>query len=252
MLSGIYTYNVDGKGRIVMPGRFLDALGNPFLLAGNPAGYLVAASRPDVLQERAGVRGFIECRIKDPTGRFVIPSALREFAELNQSGEAAVIGAGDDVEIWSKRRWESQARPPFPSPARGAASPDPHLSYVPTPAAAATVRQKALYGQPYIEVEGALTLAETDRVLTRLETALRGRPRTLFLDVRGADTIDAAFLVALEPLVRQLAAHGGRMAVLTERADVALLVERLCGLKYARVFTNLESGLWWLVDEGHA
>ena len=101
-------------------------------------------------------------------------------------------------------------------------------------------------------MEGALTLAETDRVLARLETALRGRPRTLFLDLRGVDTIDASFLVALEPLVRQLAAHGGRMALLTERADVATLVERLCGLKYARVFTNLESCLWWLVDEGHA
>lgn len=247
MLSGIYTYNVDGKGRIVMPGRFLDALGNPFLLAGNPEGYLVAASRPDLLRDRAGVRGFIECRINDPTGRFVIPSALREFAELHHSGEAAVIGAGEDVEIWSKRRWEGQARPPFQPSGRGG---DLHQSYAPT--AGVTIRQKALYGQPYLEVEGALTLGETDRVLTRLETALRGRPRTLFLDVRGVDTIDAAFLIALEPLARQLASHGGRMAVLTERTDVAVLVERLCGMKYVRVFTNLEVGLWWLVDEGHA
>ncbi|MBV9850559.1 MAG: STAS domain-containing protein [Armatimonadetes bacterium] len=251
MLNGIYTYNVDGKGRIVMPGRFLDALGNPFVLTGNPDGCLVAASQPELLRERAGVRGFVECRIKDPTGRFVIPSALREYADLHQTGEAAVIGAGDEVEIWNKRRWESQARSPFPMPGRGGPTSDP-LSYAPPPSSGVTVRQKALYGQPYLEIEGALTLSETDRVLTRLETALRGRPRTLFLDLRGVDTVDAAFLVALEPLVRQLAAHGGRMAVLTERADVATLVERLCGLKYARVFTNLESGLWWLVDEGHA
>ena len=249
MLNGIYTYNVDGKGRIVMPGRFLDALGNPFVLTGTPSGCLVAASHPERLREQAGVRGFVECRIKDRTGRFVIPSALRVYADLHQTGEAAVIGAGAEVEIWNKRRWEGQARSPFPPPGRGGPPPEPS-SFAPLPGA--TVRQKALYGQPYLEVAGELTLAETDRVLTRLETALRGRPRTLFLDLRGVDTVDASFLMALEPLVRQLAAHGGRMAVLTERADVAALVERLCGLKYARAFTNLESGLWWLVDEGHA
>ena len=252
MLNGIYTYNVDGKGRIVMPGRFLDAIGNPFVLTGNPSGCLVAASHPDLLREQGRVRGFVECRIKDPTGRFVIPSALREYADLHQTGEAAVIGTGDEVEIWNKRRWESQVRSPFPQPGRAGPAPDACAPMPPTPAVGVMVRQKALYGQPYLEVTGALTLSETDRLLTRLETALRGRPRTLFLDLRGVDTIDAAFLMALEPLVRQLAAHGGRMAVLTERVDVATLVERLCGLKYARVFTNLESSLWWLVDEGHA
>ena len=56
-------------------------------------------------------------------------------------------------------------------------------------------------------------------------------------------TIDASVLVAMEPLVRQLAAYGSRMAVLTERPDAATLVERLCGLKYACVFTCLESCL---------
>lgn len=249
MLHGIYNYNVDGKGRIVMPSRFLDTLGNPFLLAGNPAGCLVA-SRPETLGERHQIRGFVECLIRDRTGRFVIPSALRQFAELHQTGEATVIGAGEDVEIWNKRRWERQARSASPFPSAPSAWGSPSTDSVPTPSA--LIRQKALYGQPYLEVEGALTVGETDRVLTRLETALRGHPRTLFLDLRGVDTIDAAFLVALDPLVRQLAAHGGRMAILTDRTDVAMLVERLCGAKYARVFPTLESSLWWLVDEGHA
>ena len=115
MLNGIFTYNVDQKGRIVMPGRFLEEIGNPFVLGGTPGGYLVAVSDPKRLDDHAGVRGFAECRIKDRTGRFVIPSALREFADLHQTGEAAVIGVGDEVEIWNKRRWESQAKPPFPS-----------------------------------------------------------------------------------------------------------------------------------------
>lgn len=253
MLNGIYTYNVDGKGRIVMPNRFLDQIGNPFALTGAPAGCLVAApASAETFEQPHGVRGFVECYIKDRTGRFVIPSALRDFADLHQSGEAAVIGLGAEVEIWNKRRWESQARPPFPAPGRAGQSPAEPFPPFAAPAPAALIRQKALYGQPYIEVEGSLTVGETDRVLTRLETALRGRPRTVFLDLRGVDTLDAAFLMAMEPVARQLAANGGRLAVLTERGDVPLLLERLCGAKYVRVFTNLESCLWWLVDEGHA
>lgn len=254
MFSGIYTYNIDGKGRIVMPSRFLDQLGNPFVLAGCPSGNLIAVSRPDLLPGNTAAHGYVECSIRDRTGRFVIPSALREFAELHQTGEATVIGKGNEVEIWNKRRWEFQAQAEHPAHSRPEAPPgySPLLDFSPVSVTTAIIRQKALYGQPFFEVEGMLTLNDTDRVITRLETALRGRPRTIFLDLRGVETIDAAFFVAMEPLISQLAAHAGRMAVLTERADVATLVERLCGLKYVRVFKSLEAGLWWLVDEGHA
>lgn len=258
MLTGIYTYSVDQKGRIVMPSRFLEEIGNPFVLGGHPAGYLVAAADPEHLREREGIRGYVECQIRDRTGRFVIPNALREFAGLRQAGEAAVIGVGDEVEIWNKRLWESQAK--LYSHEKGPAT-EPHLRGGSSRAAPPTarnasrslgIRQKSLYGQPYLQVEGALTLTETDRVLARLETALRGRPRTIFLDLRDVDTVDAAFLMAMEPAARQLAASGGKMAVLTERADVATLIHRLCGPAHTRVFTDLESALWWLVEEGHA
>jgi len=253
-LNGIYTYNVDGKGRIVMPSRFLDKLGNPFVLAGNPQGYLVAAPRPEMLPESAVTRGYVECSIRDRTGRFVIPSALREFADLKQLGEANVIGMGDGVEIWNKQKWEVHARPSQLSDSRRAESSEQFIPYS-LPASSSPgviIRQKALYGQPYFEVEGMLTAADTDRVLTRLETALRGRPRTLFLDLRGVETIDASLVIGLEPLLKQLTSSGGRMAILTERSDMATLIERLCGHKYLRVFPNLESGLWWLADEGYA
>lgn len=260
MLTGIYTYSVDQKGRIVMPSRFLEEIGNPFVLGGHPSGYLVAASDPNQLREHEGIRGFVECQIRDRTGRFVIPNALREFAGLRQSGEAAVIGVGDEVEIWNKRLWESQAKlyshekAAAPEPGLRAGRPQAPLSPAPGRNASHSlgIRQKSLYGQPYLQVEGALTLNETDRVLARLETALRGRPRTIFLDLRDVDTVDAAFLMAMEPAARQLAASGGKMAVLTERSDIATLIHRLCGPAHTRVFTDLESALWWLVEEGHA
>jgi MraZ protein len=289
MLTGIYTYSIDQKGRIVMPNRFLDEIGNPFVLGGHPNGYLVAASSPDIINGKSGFRGYAECQIRDRTGRFVIPSALREFAELSGSGEATVVGVGDEVEIWNKRRWDSvarmgsaPARVPFEEGASQSASSDlrkpgarpansqfhsggsrvpehaatgfPH-KYVPRSRYApegATIQQKAIYGQPYIEVEGSLDFVETDKVLARLDTALRGRPRTVFLDLRRVDTVDASFLMAMEPATYQLAATGGRLAVLTERQDVAALIHRICDSTHTRVFPDLESALWWLVDEGHA
>jgi anti-anti-sigma regulatory factor len=101
-------------------------------------------------------------------------------------------------------------------------------------------------------MEGSLSRAETDRALAHLEAALRGLPQTIFLDLRKVDTVDASFLVAMDPAARQLAASGGRMAILTERADVANLIHRLCGPGYTRVFSGLETALWWLVEEGHA
>jgi MraZ protein len=296
MLAGIYTYNVDQKGRIVMPGRFLDEIGNPFVLGGHPNGYLVAASSPEAIQDKSSIRGYVECQIKDRTGRFVIPSALRDYAELVGSGEATVVGVGDEVEIWNKRRWENAARlgsaptrPAVEDPLAGGPStprvrrPETNAQsfggpgggtafgntqgrpsssapfahqYTPrshfAPPERASVTQKTIYGQPYIEVEGALNLAETDKVLTRLEMALRGRPRTIFLDLRRVDTVDASFLLAMEPTTYQLTANGGRLAILTERQDVAALIHRLCSSPQLRVFPDLESALWWLVDEGHA
>jgi MraZ protein len=287
MLTGIYTYSIDQKGRIVMPNRFLDEIGNPFVLGGHPNGYLVAASSPEIIQDKTSIRGYVECQIRDRTGRFVIPCALRDFAELSSSGEATVVGVGDEVEIWNKRRWESVVRlgaatrrtgsdeqPAIGSPKHRPARPAPTGaafnggSTRPVPQAAApphvytsraqlaperaTISQKSIYGQPYIEVDGALNLAETDKVLVRLETALRGRPRTIFLDLRKVDTVDASFLMAMEPTTYQMAADGGRLAILTERQDVASLIHRICPSTHTRAFPDLESALWWLVDEGHA
>lgn len=40
----------------------------------------------------------------DSQGRFVIPSGLLEYAEI--TGETAVIGVGNRVELWDKSSWK--------------------------------------------------------------------------------------------------------------------------------------------------
>jgi MraZ protein len=41
----------------------------------------------------------------DDQGRFVIPKALLQFADLNE--RAAIIGVGDHFEIWNERNWQN-------------------------------------------------------------------------------------------------------------------------------------------------
>ena len=40
----------------------------------------------------------------DKQGRILIPSVLREFADLDK--EVVLVGVGGRIEIWSKERWE--------------------------------------------------------------------------------------------------------------------------------------------------
>ena len=40
----------------------------------------------------------------DKQGRILIPSVLREFADITK--DAVLIGVGSRIEIWSKDRWE--------------------------------------------------------------------------------------------------------------------------------------------------
>ena len=62
---------------------------------------------PAKLRLDMGVRFFLsgatECEI-DKQGRFLIPSNLRNAANLEK--EAIIIGVGTRLEIWNKQDWE--------------------------------------------------------------------------------------------------------------------------------------------------
>jgi len=44
----------------------------------------------------------------DPLGRMLIllPSELREYADINESNKIALIGMGNKFEIWNEKNWE--------------------------------------------------------------------------------------------------------------------------------------------------
>lgn len=122
MFMGEYQHTIDSKGRLFIPARFRQGLGDRFVLTKGLDGCLFAYPQPewDALEQklkclpftkgdaRAFVRFFFsgaaECEI-DKQGRILIPGNLREYAGLEK--DVVVIGVSSRVEIWSKNRWES-------------------------------------------------------------------------------------------------------------------------------------------------
>ncbi len=121
MFIGEYQHNIDPKGRLFIPARFREGLGDSFVVTKGLDGCLFAYPRPewDALEQklkslpftkgdaRAFVRFFFSgaalCET-DKQGRILIPVSLREFASLEK--DVVVIGVSSRVEIWAKSKWD--------------------------------------------------------------------------------------------------------------------------------------------------
>ena len=120
MLIGEYEHSIDVKGRLIMPAKLKEDIGEKFVVTKGLDGCLFVYSLvewktfEDKLRTfpltnkdaRALIRFFLagamECEI-DKQGRFLIPGNLREFAGLEK--EVVIIGVLNKIEIWSKDKW---------------------------------------------------------------------------------------------------------------------------------------------------
>lgn len=125
MFMGEYRHNIDDKGRIIMPAKFREKLGNVCIMTRGLDHCLFVYSEQEwgnlerklnnlplmKSDARAFTRFFFsgaaECEW-DKQGRANIPVNLREYAQLAK--ECVVIGAGSRVEIWSRERWDDYYR----------------------------------------------------------------------------------------------------------------------------------------------
>jgi MraZ protein len=122
LFIGEYRHSLDVKGRIIVPAKFRDGLGEKFVLTKGLDGCLFAYSKEEWANfeekiktlpltnkdARAFVRfffaGAVECEI-DKQGRTLISPMLREYAGLNK--DLVIIGVSNRVEIWSQEKWDN-------------------------------------------------------------------------------------------------------------------------------------------------
>ena len=122
LLIGEYEHSIDAKGRVIMPAKLRNDMGEKFIVTKGLDGCLFAFSQNEWFNfetklktlplsdknARNFVRFFLsgatECEI-DKQGRFLLPNNLRVVANLNK--EAVIIGVGTRLEIWDKETWQS-------------------------------------------------------------------------------------------------------------------------------------------------
>lgn len=121
MFSGMSNHSIDAKGRIVLPAKFREELGESFYLArgfGNCCIQAMSAEQFHSISARimelpadkamALQYTFTATAVEvtpNASGRVMIPQTLREFAGIE--GDALVIGMNTRIEIWSNARFES-------------------------------------------------------------------------------------------------------------------------------------------------
>lgn len=124
MFMGEYNHTIDAKGRLIIPSKFRETLGDTFVVTKGLDGCLFVYDNVEwnVFEEklkslpitnkdarqfaRFFLAGAAEVEV-DKQGRILVPNVLREFAELNK--DVVLIGVASRIEIWSRERFEGIA-----------------------------------------------------------------------------------------------------------------------------------------------
>ena len=120
MFMGEYSHSIDAKGRLIMPGKFREQLGDEFVVTKSPDKCLYVYTNEEWknFEEKLatlpitnkGTRQFVRfflagaasCEV-DKQGRILLPAVLREYAELDK--EVVLAGTSKRIEIWNKDRY---------------------------------------------------------------------------------------------------------------------------------------------------
>ncbi|WMJ88476.1 division/cell wall cluster transcriptional repressor MraZ [Anaerocolumna sp. MB42-C2] len=121
MFMGEYNHTIDTKGRIIIPSKFREALGDEFVVTQGLDGCLFVYPNEEWMNfvtqlknlpgskearqlQRYFMAGAATCEV-DKQGRILIPNKLREQAGLEK--DIVFVGVLSKIEIWSKDKWES-------------------------------------------------------------------------------------------------------------------------------------------------
>lgn len=118
---GEYNHTVDAKGRVIIPAKFREALGDTFVVTKGLDGclFVFAMEEWSSFEEklrtlpiankdaRKFTRFFLAGAADvepDKQGRVLIPNNLRGFGGLTK--DVVLVGVSNRVEIWDKERYE--------------------------------------------------------------------------------------------------------------------------------------------------
>lgn len=123
MFFGTFHHNVDKKGRVFIPAKFREELGEEFIIALDISGKrclcvysnsewekLVAKIDELPTTKSSVARRFLFANAfnveVDSQGRILVPANLREYAMLED--KASILGASNKLEIWNSTMWSEE------------------------------------------------------------------------------------------------------------------------------------------------
>ncbi|MGM0651287.1 MAG: division/cell wall cluster transcriptional repressor MraZ [Bacillota bacterium] len=121
MFTGEFQHTLDGKGRVIIPSKLRDGLGDRFVITRGLDQCLFVYPNSEWVRleqklkklpftksdSRAFTRLFFSGAMEveaDKQGRILIPNNLREYAGIEK--EVMFIGVSNRVEVWSEEVWK--------------------------------------------------------------------------------------------------------------------------------------------------
>ncbi|MDD6441205.1 MAG: division/cell wall cluster transcriptional repressor MraZ [bacterium] len=123
MLTGEFNHSIDSKGRLIIPSKLRDSLGEHFVITKGMDGclFLYPENEWEAFEEKLRTlpltnkkardfkRFFLGSAVEgeiDKQGRVLLSTSLRTYADLEK--EVVLAGVLDKVEIWSKEAWNAR------------------------------------------------------------------------------------------------------------------------------------------------
>ena len=121
MFMGEYNHTIDAKGRLIVPVKVREILGDNFIVTKGLDGCLFVYPNDEWTRfeeklkslpltnknarqfTRFFLAGAAACEV-DKQGRILLPQVLREFASLEK--DVVLVGVASRIEIWSRERWD--------------------------------------------------------------------------------------------------------------------------------------------------
>ena len=121
MFMGEFHHSIDDKGRLILPAKFREDLGDNFIITRGleECLFIYSISEWEKITHKLNnlpftkkdARSFMRFFLSgatatefDKQGRINITSPLISYADLKK--ECVIIGVGDRIEVWSKEKWD--------------------------------------------------------------------------------------------------------------------------------------------------